>query len=78
MKFRQAKKIMYGNSSVHKKYRKRRPPYKEEVFDPDAEDGFVHSIATVYPSLHDIDIIARARRVFIHHIKRKKKRWNKL
>ena len=62
MKFRQAKKIVRGNSSVHKKYRKRRPPYTDE-------DG--HS---VWPSLHDIDIIRRAMRVFLHHYKRHKRK----
>lgn len=69
MKFRQAKKIMYGNSSAHKKYRKRRPPYNEYREDLGRE-------VTCCPSLHDIDIIARARKVFLHHIKRKRKTWN--
>ena len=63
MKFRQAKKIMYGHSSIHKKYRKRRPPYLDETGK------------NVYPSLHDIDIIARARKVYLHHLKREKKAW---
>lgn len=62
MKFRQAKKIVHGNSSVHKKYRKRRPPYIDE-------NG-----RTVYPSLHDIDIIRRAMRVFLHHYTRHKRK----
>lgn len=62
MKFRQAKKIVHGNSSVHKKYRKRRPPYTDE-------DGH-----RVWPSLHDIDIIHRAMRVFLHHYKKHKKK----
>lgn len=67
MKFRIAKKIMHGNSSVHKKYRKRRPPYKEYL--PACKE-----LVTVYPSLHDIDIIRRAFRVFLHHYKRHKRK----
>lgn len=74
MKFRQAKKIVHGNSSVHKKYRKRRPPVYNVVDDPDAEDGFVHSEEWVYPSLHDIDIIRRAVHTFLHHYKRHKRK----
>jgi hypothetical protein len=62
MKFRQAKKIVHGNSSIHKKWRKRRPPYTDEK-------GY-----RVWPSLHDIDIIRRAMRVFLHHYKRHLKR----
>ena len=62
MKFRQAKKIVYGNSSVHKKYRKRRPPYINE-------EG-----KSVWPSLHDIDIIRRAMHTFLHHYKRHKRK----
>lgn len=65
MKFRQAKKIIHGNSSVHKKYRKRRPPVTE----------FSDGIETTYwPSLHDIDIIRRAMRTFLHHYKKHKKK----
>jgi hypothetical protein len=62
MKFRQAKKIIHGNSSIHDKYRKRRPPYINE-------EG-----KRVWPSLHDIDIIRRAMRVFLHHYKRHKRK----
>ena len=69
MKFRQAKKIVHGNSSVHKKYRKRRPPHEEVVTNG------IHSVsAMVWPSLHDIDIIRRAMRVFLHHYKKHKKK----
>lgn len=67
MKFRQAKKIMHGNSSVHEKYRKRRPPYKK--FLPERNEW-----VTVHPSLHDIDIIRRAFKTFIHHYKRHKRK----
>lgn len=77
MKFRIAKKIMTGHSSVFNKYRKRRPPVYEEWDDPDADDGFVHGSKWVYPSLHDVDIIARARSVYLHHIKKRKKNKNK-
>lgn len=70
MKFRQAKKIMWGTgSSVRDKYRRRRPPYQEYRED-------LGKYVTCYPSLHDVDIIARARVTFLHHIKRKKKKWN--
>ena len=62
MKFRQAKKIIRGNSSVHKKYRKRRPPYINEEGN------------SVWPSLHDIDIFRRAMKAFIHHYKKQKER----
>lgn len=62
MKFRQAKKIIHGNSSIHDKYRKRRPPYINE-------EG-----KRVWPSLHDIDIIRMAMRVFLHHYKRHKRK----
>ena len=62
MKFRQAKKIIHGNSSVHKKYRKRRPPYSNEEGN------------SVWPSLHDIDIIRRAMRAFTHHYKKHKRK----
>lgn len=62
MKFRLAKKIIHGNSSIHKKYRKRRPPYTDK-------NGH-----RVWPSLHDIDIIRRAMRVFLHHYKRHKRK----
>lgn len=66
MKFRQAKKIMHGHSSIHQKIRKLRPPYIDETGK------------RVWPSLHDIDIIARARKVYLHHLKRKKKAWQKI
>ena len=74
MKFRQAKKIVRGNSSVYKKYRKRRPPVHEEWDKPDADDGFVHCWSWVYPSLHDIYIIRRAMHTFLHHYKRHKRK----
>lgn len=60
MKFRQAKKILYSHSYVEKLWRKR-PPYVNE-------EGRL-----TFPSLHDIDRIRRARKVFVHHIKRNKK-----
>lgn len=65
MKFRQAKKIVHGNSSVYDKYRKRRPPVTE------FRDGIEE---TYWPSLHDVDIISRAMRVFLHHYKRHKRK----
>lgn len=64
MKFRTAKKIALGRSSLFKKYRKLRPPYINEAGN------------TVYPSLHNFSIICKAMRVFLKHIKRNKKRWN--
>lgn len=61
MKFRQAKKIIEGNSNLVKRFRELRPPYTNERG------------RTVYPSWHDIDIIRRARRVYSRHVKRNKK-----
>lgn len=62
MKFRQAKKIITGHKpNWRKKFRKLRPPYERE-------DGKV-----VFPSWHDIDIVRRAMRVYLRHIKRGKK-----
>ena len=71
MKFRQAKKIVYGNSSVHDKYRKRRPPKKEQYVDE--ETGNIIEVL-VWPTLDDIDIIRRAVRTFVHHYKKHKKK----
>lgn len=65
MKFRTAKKIMWSSrNSWRKRFRELRPPYIND-------DGF-----TVLPSLHDLDIVVRARTVFLRHIKREKKKWN--
>lgn len=61
MKLRQAKKIIEGNSNLVKRFRELRSPYTNERG------------CTVYPSWHDIDIIRRARRVCLKHVKRKKK-----
>lgn len=64
MKFRIAKKIMGCSSSYHKRCWELRPPFINE-------EG-----RTVRRSPHDIDRIVRARKVFMHHVKKnKKKPW---
>ena len=60
MKFRQAKKIIVGSSNLVKRFNELRPPYINER-------GY-----TVYPSWHDIDIVRRARRIYLRHVKRDK------
>ena len=65
MKFRIAKKILQGRTHYwFWKLSKIRTPYRNE-------EGHL-----VIPSFHDVDIIARARKVFFKHVKRKKKKWN--
>ena len=54
MKFRQAKKIIEGNSNLVKRFRKLRPPYTNEKG------------CTVYPSWHDTYIICRARKALLY------------
>ena len=61
MKFRQAKKIVEGNSNLVKRFRELRPPFTNER-------GI-----TVYPSWHDIDILYRARKVYSKHVRRRLK-----
>lgn len=61
MKFRQAKKILFGNTNLVKRFNKLRPPYEDDLG------------RTVYPSWHDIDIIQRARTVFGKHYRHHKK-----
>lgn len=61
MKFRQAKKIIEGNSNLVKRFRKLRPPYINERGK------------MVFPSYHNIDIIRRAMKVYKRHMKRHKK-----
>lgn len=61
MKFRQAKKIIEGSSNLVKRFEELRPSYERE-------NGII-----VYPSWHDIDIVRRARRVYLRHVKRNKK-----
>lgn len=61
MKFRQAKKILFGKTNLLKRFNKLRPPYKDDLG------------RTVYPSWHDIDIVRRARTVFGKHYRRHKK-----
>lgn len=61
MKFRQAKKIIEGSSNLVKRFEKLRPSYINERGH------------TVCPSWHDIDIVRRARRVYLRHVKRNKK-----
>ncbi len=66
MKFRQAKKIIEGHTpNWREKCRKLRPPYERE-------DGKV-----VCPSWHDIDIIRRAMRVYLRHVRRNNKNRKK-
>lgn len=61
MKYRQAKKIIEGSSNLVKRFRELRPPFTNE------------RSCTVYPSWHDIDIVRRAKRVYLRHVKRNKK-----
>lgn len=61
MKFRQAKKIIEGNSNLVKRFRELRPPYINERGN------------MVCPSWHDIDIVRRAMKVYRRHIRRHKK-----
>lgn len=64
MRFRIAKKILFRrHSSWSRKLRKLRPPYVNEKGN------------TVYPSLHDIAQVAKAREVYLNHIKRNKKKF---
>lgn len=65
MKFRQAKKIIHGRHTSFKRRFELRPPYEET-----AEDV---TLRIVYPSWHDIDMVARAMRVYMHHLKKGKK-----
>ena len=58
MNFRQAKKILFGNTNLVKRFNKLRPPDLGRM---------------VYPSWHDIDIVQRARTVFRKHYRRHKK-----
>lgn len=62
MKFRQARKIMVGNSNLHKKFRKLRPPYINE-------EG-----RQVYPTWSNFSVIIKAKKVYLRHIKRNKKK----
>jgi hypothetical protein len=62
MKFRQARKIMVGNSNLHKKFSKLRPPYINEA------GIFVH------PTWSNFSIVIKARKVYLRHIKRNKKK----
>lgn len=62
MKFRIAKKIMWGRSSYKKRCRELRPMY----FD-------VKKNTYCLPSWHNIDKISRARTVYMKHIKKNKK-----
>lgn len=61
MKFRQAKKIIEGSSNLVKRFEKLRPSYINERGH------------TVCPSWHDIDIVRRAMKVYLRHVKRNKK-----
>lgn len=61
MKFRQAKKIIEGSSNLVKRFKELRPKFTNERG------------RTVYPSWHDIDIVRRAKRVYLRHVKRNKK-----
>lgn len=60
MKFRQAKKIIEGSSNLVKRFKELRQPYTNKRG------------RTVYPSWHDIDIVRRARRIYLRHVKRDK------
>ena len=60
MKFRQAKKIIEGNTNLIKRFKELRKPYKDDLG------------RKVFPSWHDIDIVRRARKVYKRHIKRNK------
>ena len=65
MKFRTAKKILLANKNAwRKKFLKLRPPYLNERGN------------WVYPSRHDFSVIRKALKVYLHHVIRKKKRWN--
>lgn len=62
MKFRTSKKIIFcHHSSWWKRLRKLRAPYIND-------DGRV-----VYPSVHDIAQVAKAKKVYLTHLKRNKK-----
>lgn len=67
MKLRQAKKIMCGDTTIRDKYREKKPPYRE-LFNGEWR--------VIYPPLHDFDIIAKARKVFLHHNKKGLKKKN--
>ena len=60
MKFRQAKKIIEGNTNLIKRFKELRKPYKDDLG------------RTVFPSWHNIDIVRRAMKVYKRHIKRNK------
>ena len=60
MKFRQAKKIIEGNTNLIKRFKELRKPYKDDLG------------RNVFPSWHDIDIVRRAMKVYKRHIKRNK------
>lgn len=60
MKFRQAKKIIEGNTNLIKRFKELRKPYKDDLG------------RKVFPSWHDIDIVRRAMKVYKRHIKRNK------
>ena len=69
MKLRQAKKIVHGRHTSFKRRLELRPPYTVIT-----EDG---SLQTIYPSHHDIDMVARAMTVYRRHLKHNKKKWQR-
>ena len=62
MKFRTAKKIIFcHHSSWGKRLMKLRPPYINDKGN------------LVYPSYHDVAQVAKAKKVYLNHLKRNKR-----